>query len=143
MSTRQLHLINNPLMQIHGLNVAIKSALATACRESHLSREQILDRINQFAASAGVRLTSGNASALSLATLEKWLNPSESEHVPTLRGLAAICHILGTLEPLSPLAGVLGGLVINEEQRHRLMRAELDDQIRALKRRKKLLEADL
>lgn len=84
-----------------GLVAAVKSAMNAACSESQLSREQIVDRMNDLSLSAGVRITSGNSKSLGLATLEKWLNPADREHVPSLVAVNMFCSVLQDYRPLS------------------------------------------
>lgn len=73
---RQLSLIDGTL-QMAGVMAAIRAAMrhAAGAPESE-GRKMLVERINELAQSAGVRLTSGNAASISKATLDKWLSPS-------------------------------------------------------------------
>lgn len=86
--------------QAPGLVPMVKTAMRDAARDSNLSREQILDRMNGIAMVAGVRLTIGNASALSQATLDKWLNPADREHVPGILAVNVFCAAVANHAPL-------------------------------------------
>jgi len=125
------------------VDAAVKSAMRQAAKDSPFSREIICDRMNEIAEIAGFRLGGGNTRALSLALLEKWLNPLEREHTPPLRALAVFCRALGTVEPLRAVASPLGAHIIDKRQALLLKRAEVDDEIRALQRLKKKIEGDL
>jgi hypothetical protein len=87
--------------QLAGLNQAVKAAMnraADRCRT--LSRQQICDTMNVLADAAGVKLTGGNAKQLSFATLEKWLAPLDTEHLPSLTAIHIFCLVVNDLEPL-------------------------------------------
>lgn len=125
------------------VDAAVKTAMRQAAKDSPYSREIICDRMNEIAEAAGVRLGGGNSKALSLALLEKWLNPLEREHTPPIRALTVFCRALDTVEPLRAMASPLGAHIIDKRQALLLKRAELDDEIRALQRLKKKIEGDL
>lgn len=125
------------------VDAAVKAAMRQASKDSHHSRDQICDRMNEIAEAAGFRLGGGNSKALSLAMLEKWLNPAEREHTPPLRALIVFCRALGTVEPLRAMAIPLGAHIIDKRQALLLKRAEVDEEIRTLQRLKKRIEGDL
>lgn len=127
-----------------GLHVepAVKAAMRRVAAASLLSREQICDRMNELAESAGIKLN-GNAKRLELATLEKWLNPHELSYVPTLRALVTFCRVTRSLEPLSALAAPCEGQVIDADQARLLRIAEIEAEERKLKREKKRLQSGL
>lgn len=145
MHDRQLSLFNSTSSRIAGLDRGIKVAMNEACRnaciQQGLSRDNILDKMNEIALKAGVRLTGGNAHALSLAMFEKWLNPADKGHMPSLRALAVFCAAVESVTPFAVLVASVGGAVINETQQIRLEQAEIDDEIKRLQRRKKHLKA--
>ncbi|WP_027181635.1 hypothetical protein [Oleidesulfovibrio alaskensis] len=142
---KQLSLFDNVANRVALLDREIKSAMNEACKHfcsrNRVSREEVVDRMNALALQAGVRLTGGNAKQLSDQILAKWLSPSSPEHMPSHRALAVFCDVVGSLEPLAVQAAVHGGTVIDESQRLRLEQAEVEDQIKALQRRKKQLES--
>lgn len=125
------------------VDAAVKTAMRQAAKDSPFSREIICDRMNEVAEAAGFRLGGGNSKALSLALLEKWLNPLEREHTPPIRALAVFCRAVGTVEPLRAMANPLGAHIIDKRQSLLLKRAELDEEITILKRKKKRIEGDL
>jgi len=69
-----------------------------------LSRAEAVDRLNAASRRFGVRLASGSAKELGVATFEKWLNPKEADYVPSVRALNLFCHVFGAVEPLDILA---------------------------------------
>lgn len=128
-----------------GLDVlqAVKAAMNRAARGSSLSREQICDRMSELAAEHGIRLQAGNSRRMAPATLEKWLNPAEREHVPGLRALVVFCRVVGGHEAIQALAAPLSLRLIDERQAALLERAEIEAEIKRLQRRKKKLEDEL
>lgn len=116
----------------------VKLAMNRAARRSPLSREQLCERMNKLAAEHGVKLAA--TGGLRVATLEKWLNPHEREHLPGLKALAVFCKALGSREPLAALAAPLGLAVIDDEEAKLLQRAKIDEEIKRLKRKKRSLE---
>lgn len=110
-----------------------------------VSRAEAVDRLNAAARRFGVRLTSGNARELGLATFEKWLNPKEVDYVPTIRALNLFCHVFGTPEPLDVLARShgMGWRVIGAADAKLLELARTEREIKALRERKRKIEAEL
>lgn len=141
MTAEQLSLLETPEFRVSGLLASLKAAMNRAASGHRLSRDQMVDAMNRIADSSGVRL-GGNAK-LTAATLEKWLNPADREHIPSLFGLSAFCLALEDSTPMAALAGVLGcGLMSAEDLRDRdygrACRLE-----REARRRKRRLEDEL
>ena len=110
-----------------------------------LSRAEAVDRLNEAARRFGVRLAAGSAKELGLATFEKWLNPKEAEYVPSVRALNLFCHVFGSVEPLDILARShgLGWRVIAGDDAKLLELARTEREIKALRERKRKIEAEL
>lgn len=125
------------------LDAAVKAAMNRAAKASALSREQLCDALNKMAELSGIRLGGGHSHRLTLPVLEKWLNPMDREHLPSLKALAAFCRAVDSAEPLQALAAPLGLTVIDGHQAKLLKRAELEAEIKELQRRKKAIEAEL
>lgn len=142
---KQLSLFDNVANRVNLLDREIKTAMNNACKRfcdrNRVSREEVVERMNVLAQQANIRLTGGNSNRLTDHIFTKWLSLSAQDHMPSHRALAVFCDVVGDLSPLSVQAAVHGGAVITESQRLRLEQAEVEDQIAALKRRKKLLEA--
>lgn len=105
--------------RVAGLIPAVKAAMQRAISETRpaLSREQVLDRMNRLAGDAGVKLTMGNSRKLALPTLEKWLNPGEREHLPSILALHVFCLAVGSLDPFAFLIGLHGCEVMTPQDR--------------------------
>ena len=139
----QLSLLDDAPARLAGLNQLIKAAMNRAAGECGLSRDQILDRMNELADACGNRLGSGNTKSLSLATLEKWLNPAEREHMPSALAIVVFCSATGSVAALEVQAKACGGRIISEAQSKLLRKAELEEQIKRLTREKRRIEVDL
>ncbi len=144
MEARRLSLFDDdPVTKLAGLLPALSAAMNRAANESRsLSREQIVDRMNDMARRAGVSLNS-NARTLSVAVLEKWLNPSETGHRPSLAAVHVFCLVLDDVRPLEVLLGLHGcGLMTREDRKLRDYGAAILAE-RDARKRKKQLEAKL
>lgn len=131
---------------VAGFNSAVKASMQRSIREARpiISREQVLDRMNRIAWEAGVKLTSGNSRKLALPTLEKWLNPADREHLPSILALHVFCLAVGTMVPFTLLVGLHGyELMTPEDKRLRnygLACIESKSKRKALKRLEEEIE---
>lgn len=123
----------------------IAASMARIVEASGLSRELAVDRLNQAAIRHGVRICSGSARALSVATFEKWLNPREPENIPPTRALNLFCHVFEDFEPLDILARSHGWgcRVIGSEEAKVLEVAMLERTIKELRAQKRKKEAEI
>ena len=137
---RQLGLFNQLT-----LNVLrdLKVAMAQAADATGLSRDELCDRINQIADRYGVRMTKGTGPNLTLATLEKWLNPEDKERVIPTKALPVFCAATANIEPLQVLVAPLGWRVIDDKQAKLLALAELDQEVKTRQAMIKKLKAEL
>lgn len=120
MTAIQCSLFDDKAARLAGLNATLKASMQRALASCGLSRAQVVDRMNALASEAGVRLTTGNARQLSSATLDKWLNPADREHLPSVLALEVFCLAIGSVQPLSQLLGLLGcGVMTTEDKRLR------------------------
>jgi len=136
---RQLSLFEN---QIPDTEPLIKAAMNRAAKRCGLSREQIVDKMNEIAAMGGFRLNK-NARALSLDVLEKWLNPVERDYVPSHNALHVFMMATGDSEPLRVAAGIQGFELVGGEDLKILKAAKIEREIQDLKRQKRRLEQEL
>jgi len=107
-----------------------------------LSREQLVDRMNEIAALGGYRLNR-NARTLSVDVFEKWLNPLERDYVPGLNAIQAFVAATGDPEPIRVAAGIQGFELVGGDDLKILKAAKLDREIQNLKRQKRRLEQEL
>lgn len=130
--------------RLTGAMTAIRAAMRDAAgAEESEGRKLLVDRLNEVALRAGIKLTSGNSSGISKATLDKWLSPSDLSHPPSILALLAFCSATGNIEPLRVAARVLGlDLMTREDRRLRdYAQAILDE--KAARQRKNKLEKEL
>ena len=141
-SARRLSLLDLPSLN---MDADIATSMSRIVESSGLSRAEAVDRLNQAARRYGVRLCGGNAETLTLATLEKWLNPNESKNVPSTRALNVFCHVFAAPEPLDLLARShgQGWRVIDGEDARLLEWARTEQEIKRLKARKRKIETEL
>lgn len=109
-TTRAIH--------VAGLVPSVKAAMqrALAAVTPPLSREQLADRMNAIAKQAGAKITSDKSRLLTLATLEKWLCPHDTEHVPSLVALEVFMLAVNSRAPLDVLVSLHGYRIIGPEQ---------------------------
>lgn len=136
---RQLSLFEN---QIHDVEPLLKAAMNRAAKRCGMSREQIVDKMNEIAGLGGYRLNR-NARSLSLDMLEKWLNPLERDYVPSHNALQTFMLATNDTEPLAVMAAVQGFDLIGGDDRKLLKAAKIEREIANLKRQKRRLEQEL
>ncbi|MDL2313368.1 hypothetical protein LJC36_00130 [Desulfovibrio sp. OttesenSCG-928-C14] len=110
------------IVQAAAFTRVIKASLRRMVDESGKSRDQVLDLVNAIIQAGGVRLTKGRARLLHRDTLDKWMNPEDSEHVPGLLALHVLCLALGSNLPLGVWLSMLEGnaeIMTDEDRRLR------------------------
>ena len=137
---KQLSLFNQPSLNV---GKKLKEQMALSARNSKYSREELLDRMNDLASRYGVRLVRGNGSGLTMATLEKWLNPEAMEHTPGINSLMIFCAALDDLEPMREVLAPLGGMLIGEDDVKLLLWAKEYQRAKDARNRMRRLELDL
>lgn len=121
----------------------MKVAMAAAADGCGLSREGLCERMNELADRYGVRLVKGTGQHLTMATLEKWLNPEDKERVIPAKGLPVFCAATGDVAPLQVLVTPIGGRLIDGEDVKLLEWAKAYHATRALKKRMRRIEEEL
>lgn len=114
---KQADLYDNFAVHAAGFLPRLKACMNQCVEESGLSREQALDLMNAIAKQAGIRLSAGNAKALSLPTLEKWLNPAEGGHTPSILTLNTFCAALKDFRPLEVILSTHGCEILSPDDR--------------------------
>ncbi|HBA73073.1 MAG TPA: hypothetical protein DCZ63_13055 [Geobacter sp.] len=137
---KQLNLFSQPSLNV---GKKLKEQMALSSRESKFSREELLDRMNDLASRYGVRLVKGNGSGLTMATLEKWLNPEAMEHMPGINSLMVFCAALDDLAPMREMLAPLGGMLIDEDEVKLLLWAKEYHRAKDARNRMRKLELEL
>lgn len=138
--TSQLNLFDRPTLNVLR---EVKERMATAARDCGMSREQLVDAMNDLAARYGVCLVGGRNGGLTRETLEKWLNQQDREHCPSLKALPVFCAAVRDTGAMQALVQPLGWQVINEQDARLLQWAKLYHSAKDVSRRMKKLEAEL
>jgi hypothetical protein len=122
-----------------GLEPAVKAAMAATVNTSGLSREQVCDRMEAVANREGIRICA-NAKRLSVAILEKWINPADREYMPSIRAIQVFCIALDTYAPWQTVLEGMGlGVLTPEINRvYKIGQAQLD--LEAAKKRLRTLK---
>ena len=85
-------------------------------RESE-GRKALVDKLNQIASEAEIKLTGGNSKSISKDLLDKWLSPSDSSHPPSLLAILAFCRATDNPAPLQIILRAVGLDVMTDEER--------------------------
>jgi hypothetical protein len=131
------------VMHVAGLLPSVKAAMQRALNAvtPPMSREQLVDRMNELAKQSGAKITADKSRTLSVATVEKWLSTSDLEHFPTLPALEIFMIAVGNRAPLDVLASLHGCRLISPEDvkvleygRARLASKRAGDKLRRLEK---------
>lgn len=137
---KQLSLFSQPSLND---GKKIKEQMAASAKGSRYSREELLERMNDLASRYGVRLVKGNGNGLTMATLEKWLNPEAMEHMPGLMSMRIFCVAIDDLDPVRAWLEPLGGMLIDEDEVKLLLWAKEYHRAKDARVKMKKLEAEL
>ncbi|MBD5416993.1 MAG: hypothetical protein HDR50_04900 [Desulfovibrio sp.] len=140
---RQLSLLDD-IAPMAGVMAEIRAAMrAVAGAPDGEGRKALPDKINAVAAMCGIKLTGGNTRAISKDTLDKWLSPSDESHPPSVLALLAFVAATGDPAPLRAMLRAVGLDVMTDEDRRYRDLGKLDAEMRAARKRRKMLEAGL
>lgn len=120
----------------------IAEAMWQGAKESPMSREQIVDRMNEIAVKQGRKLTTGNAKELSLAMFDKWLNPAES-HTPSFYALGVFAKVAENQGVFEAQTRPHGYRVITEHQGKMLRMKEIEIQRAKLAKEERELKREM
>ena len=97
-------------------NVRAAMRQIAGSRESE-GRKALVDKLNQIASEAEIKLTGGNSKSISKDLLDKWLSPSDSSHPPSLLAILAFCRATDNPAPLQIILRAVGLDVMTDEDR--------------------------
>jgi len=112
-------------------------------KNSDLSREQVVDKMNDIAKKHDMSLATGNGNRLTLDTFEKWLNPNETNRQMPIKALPVFCAAMKDVSSLDIIARGLGAEVIGPEERRKLEWAEEKLTVQQKLRRIREIEREL
>jgi len=140
---RQLSLIDD-IAQLAGALPAIKAAMrAVAGDPEGAGRKALPEKINAIARASGIKLTGGNARAISEDTLHKWLSPSDESHPPSIHAVLAFYLATGSDAPLRAMLQSVGLDVMTKKDKKLRDLGEIERQAKDLRKRRRMLEDDL
>ena len=120
----------------------LKLAMIEGEKACGLSREQIVDRMNDLAEQYGVNLVKGRG-GLTVDTLEKWLNPKDRSRVINIKALPIFCRVVGDNRAIAELVRPLGGMLIDEKDAKLLAWARQYHRAKEARQAMKKIEAEL
>ncbi|WP_285906415.1 hypothetical protein [Pseudodesulfovibrio pelocollis] len=109
---------SSALMHVGGLTAALKACMQSALASAapHLSRAQLVDRMNEIARQSGVKITSGRTRLLTANILDKWLAPNDTDDIPPLMAVEVFMLAIGNFAPLGLLAEFHGCKLLTPEE---------------------------
>lgn len=127
-----------------GVLPAIRAAMRrVAAKEEGEGRKALVDSLNEVAQRECVNLTGGNSKGLSKDSLDKIINPNESGHPPSINMLLAFCKATGDVSPLREMLRPFGLDIMDKDDRRLRDIAKADEEIEALKKRRRHLKEAL
>jgi len=121
----------------------VRAAMNRVANQGGASRDHIADEMSELAMTAGVSLVKGRAKRISKDTLDKWLTPSDREHIPSLLAVLAFCQVTDDISPLKPILEAVGCEVMTPEDRQLRNYAQAILEEKEARKRKRQLEAGL
>jgi hypothetical protein len=121
----------------------VKTAMASAYKECGMSREELCDRMNDLADRYGVCLVGGRGQKLTMPTIEKWLNPEDREHFPSIKALPVFCAVTNDIAPMRAMIEPLGWQIIGDQDARLLAWARHYHGARKHREQMRLLEGEL
>ena len=126
-----------------GMVPAIRAEMHRAAAAYEPGRKQLVEAVSKVAQRKAVALNTGGAKAIEVATLDKWLQPAEKGHAPSLEAIVCFCLAVGSASPVKPLLKALGLVAIPAADVESLEYGKLCMKEKRIRDRKKALEAKL
>ena len=120
----------------------LKLAMVSAEKSCGLSRDQIVDQMNDLAEQYGINLVKGRG-GLTVDTLEKWLNPKDRSRVINIKALPVYCQVVGDNSAIAELIKPLGGMLIDQKDAKLLAWAKQYHRAKEARQVMKKIEAEL
>ena len=114
MTHHQIPLFDRPTLNTTRMQKVTMNIVAA---KSKLSREQIVDKMNDLADAYGINLV--NRGKLKVATFEKWINQNDSRQMP-MKALPVFCAAVRDISAMDILAQPVGATVIGPEDQNLL-----------------------
>lgn len=131
--------LNHRILASGGFVAGMKAAMREIVDASGLSRDHVIDAMNDIVRATGKGLCKGSK-FISLSSLEKWLADEERGQLPDLWGMHVLLLATGSnLTPLEAWLSFFGCSILDETGKDKLEFAEMEiDRERRERRRKEL-----
>ena len=110
----------------------IKRSVRLAVSKSHLSRDEIVDHINEIAVAEGMR------NSISKATLDNWAKDSDPGRLPSPAWLTIFCDVVNDVGPITAMLRPLGYLPLDGAKQKVLAWAEMEIERRKITKKARL-----
>ena len=130
-------------MCLAGIVPAIRAEMNRAASNYEPGRKQLVDAIIEVAQREAVALTSGGAKTIQPETLDKWLQPADRGHAPSLEAIICFCLATRNAGPIRPILKALGLVAVSQRDLEYLDYGKACAAARAAKEQKRKLEARL
>jgi len=135
----QIPLFDTPTFNVTKL---LKEAMHAAAKKCGLSRDQIVDGMNDLASRYGVNLVSKKG-VLKLDTLEKWINQNDLSRQMPMKALPIFCAVVSDTSAIDVLARPVGSRVIGHGDQQLLKWAKAYFKARDARRTMRRIESEL
>lgn len=134
----QLSLFDAPTLNTTKIQ---KEAMNFAAKDCGLSREKIVDQMNDLAVRYGVNLVSNGA--LKMETFEKWINPNDLSRQMPMKALPVFCAVVRDYSAVDVLARPLGARVVGRSDQNLLKWARAYFRARDCRKTMRAIEGDM
>jgi len=123
---------HSPIESYDEACIELAAVLKSTIRDSGYSREQIVDRVNEYFGWS----TKDKRKCLTIAMLNNYLSKPTQYAIPAV-GIMAIQHICSSLKPIGFMADLEGGKVITRQEVRELNLGKLEKTVREIMKMKK------
>ena len=136
---------DNPaeMVGVAGVMAEVCAEMNGVAEEYEPGRKQLAADVTQVAKRERVGLTTGGGKELTVDVLDKWMQPKQRAHEPSIEAIMCFCLATRSARPFRPLLKRLGLVVIPQEDLESLEYGKLCMKEKRLRDRKKALEAKL
>ena len=126
-----------------GMMPAIRAAMNRTAADYESGRKLLVDAVIEIARREAVPMTSGGGKAITQDMLDKWLQPSDRGHAPSLEMIICFCLATGDASPITPILQLLGLCAVSQADLGYLEYGKACDSLKKAKKHKEMLEGRL
>lgn len=138
---RQLSLLDLPNLA-HALPSVRAAMRRVAAKADGDGRKLLVDRINAIAKREQIPLTGNTVKGISKEILDKWLS-NDASHPPGINAVLVFCEATKDFSPLQEMLRPFGLDIMDKDDRRLRDIAKADEEIEALKKRRRHLKEAL